>query len=1119
MSEMTSKSIGFRFKYLEIWNWGTFDRDIWHIDNNGLNSLLVGENGSGKSTIVDAITTLLVPPSKITFNKAASGKGKERDFLSYVKGNYKQEQNESGTKGTSISHRYKDKNNATWTVLIGCFYNAGYDSYVTLAQVFWIHDEKLHKLFLISKSPLTIQEYFSNIEDVPSLRKKLSKNPDIQIFGDKFKDYSHEFRRAMGIQNDNAIDLFFRTISMKEVEDLSGFVKELMLEKTDVKEQLDILKKQFEDLTQAHNAVEKVRRQKDILEPIAVDNVLYDELGEKITQTQNLIECIPGYFADKKIELLKESSEACTLKLMAIRNAINQYDLDISQIEASRRQIDKSIDDNGGKRLEQIDSLIEQYKNSAKTKRGRFDSYKTLADICEIKPPLSEKAFHGNVETLTSKEKVFSEDEEKLRELVGTIKANKANNASKIKDLRDQLELLRTKESNIDPRYLKARYEVVKEFALNEQDIPFVGELIQVRKSEDAWEGAIERLLRTFAISLIVPARLYPEVSKFINNRHGGIKLEYYNVPLHFTAKEIELVNNVAADKLEIKPGSEYETWLQNEIDRRCNLQCVNSIQDYQRLDNVITKEGQYKIGRQRNVKDDRYKIDDRSNYVLGWSTKEKIISVNKKLVELEAIDKEYSNTLNDLDGQIQNCKLILDSIVKLKVYNNWFELNFQDDLQEIEKLNKEKNLIENANDILRTLRGQANKIEKELQIKRDERDKKIGEQTTNENKINSNNDAIDYCTGISNSVPLLEKDKFYPLLNELFKDKAWTIKAIDEEQSLSLKKKNSEKEKLKGDQSKIAERMVSNMTSFNKEFVSESVDLVAEATRRKEYCDLYYEIIKNGLPELVGKFKSELKEKTMNNLVTFHNYLDSKYKVIADKIKIINDQLSAIEYKNGTYIEIAAVPTDDASIDQFQKQLKACFANIAGISDAYTEERFLEVKKLLDEFKSNETAKIAWTERVTDVRNWRIYNAIEKFKIDGTVKEFYSGSNAKSGGQKERLAYTILATSLAYQFGLIQNESKSKSFRFVVIDEAFSKSDDESTQFGLKLFEKLHLQLLVVTPMQKISIIENYVNHVHYVSKNSEDISQVRNLTIEEFRENRDLFLSKQYQLKPKSV
>jgi len=1119
MSTLESKQIGFRFKYLEILNWGTFDNEIWRIDNNGMNSLLVGENGSGKSTIVDAITTLLVPPSKITFNKAASGKGKERDFVSYVKGNYKQEQNETGTKGSSISHRYKNKNDATWTVLIGCFYNEGYDSYVTLAQIFWIHEERLHKLLLVSKTPLTIQEYFSNIEDVPALKKKLGKNPDIQLFNDKFKDYSVAFRQAMGIHNENAIDLFFRTISMKEVEDLSGFVKELMLEKTDVKEQLEALKKQFEDLTHAHNAVEKVRRQKNILEPIAVDAVHYEDLADKIVKIQNLIDSIPSYFADKKIELLKENIEACNIKLVAIKNTIEQFDKDILQIEASRKQIDKAIDDNGGKRLEQIDELISQYRASSKTKRGKFDSYKALADLCETKAPLSEKAFHSNTETLIVKEKDFTRDDETLRELVGTIKADKANNASKIKEFRDQLELLRTKESNIDPRYLRAREQVVKEFGLKEQDIPFVGELIQVRKNEEAWEGAIERLLRNFAISLIVPARLYPEVSKFINNRHGGIKLEYYNVPANFNTKSIELVSNAVADKLEIKAGSEYEAWLQNELDRRGNLQCVNSITDYQRLDNVITKEGQYKIGRQRNVKDDRYKIDDRSNYVLGWSTKEKILSISKKLGEAENIDKEYANKLVELDTQVKNCKIILDSITKLKVYDNWYDLNFQDDLLEIEKLMKEKDVIENANDILKTLRTQAEEIEKELGKKREERDKKVGERTTNENKIAGNSESIEYCTTISNSVQSAEKLEFYPILNELLKDKTWVLKTIDEDQTQLIKRKNSDKDKLKSEQSGIAEKMVSNMTTFNREFVSESLDLVPEASRRKEYCDIYYEIIKNGLPELVGKFKSELKEKTMNNLVTFHNYLDSKYKTIAEKIKIINDQLSSIEYKNGTYIEIAAVPTDDNSIDQFKEQLKSCFANIAGISDAYTEERFLEVKKLLDEFKSNENQKITWTEKVTDVRNWRVYNAVEKYKTDGTVKEFYSGSNAKSGGQKERLAYTILATSLAYQFGLVQNESKSKSFRFVVIDEAFSKSDDESTQFGLKLFDKLHLQLLVVTPMQKISIIENYVNHVHYVSKSSLDISQVRNLTIEEYRENRDSFLSEKYQLKTKTA
>ena len=71
-----------------------------------------------------------------------------------------------------------------------------------------------------------------------------------------------------------------------------------------------------------------------------------------------------------------------------------------------------------------------------------------------------------------------------------------------------------------------------------------------------------------------------------------------------------------------------------------------------------------------------------------------------------------------------------------------------------------------------------------------------------------------------------------------------------------------------------------------------------------------------------------------------------------------------------------------------------------------------------------------------------------------------------------------------------------------MIIDEAFGRGSDDSATFGLKLFQKLKLQLLVVTPMQKISIIEPYVEHVAMVSKDeTTSQSAVRNLTIKEYR------------------
>ncbi|MBI5326861.1 MAG: AAA family ATPase [Deltaproteobacteria bacterium] len=77
-----NSQIGFRLQYMELLNWGTFHDKIWRIEPNGNNSLLTGSIGSGKSTLVDALTCLIVPHHTINFNKAANAEKKERNFIS-----------------------------------------------------------------------------------------------------------------------------------------------------------------------------------------------------------------------------------------------------------------------------------------------------------------------------------------------------------------------------------------------------------------------------------------------------------------------------------------------------------------------------------------------------------------------------------------------------------------------------------------------------------------------------------------------------------------------------------------------------------------------------------------------------------------------------------------------------------------------------------------------------------------------------------------------------------------------------------------------------------------------------------------------------------------------------
>ena len=86
--------VGFRLQRLEVLNWGTFDQRVWRYELGGRNGLLTGDIGSGKSTLVDAITTLLVPGQRVAYNKAAGAEARERSLRSYVLGHYKSERNE-----------------------------------------------------------------------------------------------------------------------------------------------------------------------------------------------------------------------------------------------------------------------------------------------------------------------------------------------------------------------------------------------------------------------------------------------------------------------------------------------------------------------------------------------------------------------------------------------------------------------------------------------------------------------------------------------------------------------------------------------------------------------------------------------------------------------------------------------------------------------------------------------------------------------------------------------------------------------------------------------------------------------------------------------------------------
>jgi uncharacterized protein YPO0396 len=262
-------------------------------------------------------------------------------------------------------------------------------------------------------------------------------------------------------------------------------------------------------------------------------------------------------------------------------------------------------------------------------------------------------------------------------------------------------------------------------------------------------------------------------------------------------------------------------------------------------------------------------------------------------------------------------------------------------------------------------------------------------------------------------------------------------------------------------------------------------------------------------LPRFEAEFKEQLNKNAIQELAGFNNWLHRQASAIDERVDRINEALGAVPYNPGRFIRLEKEPTTNQDIAQFRADLRNLTNDSLAVDgDQYSEQRFLDVKRIIERFRGRDgyaESDKNWTRRVTDVRNWFVFSASERDLETDLEWEHYSDSDGKSGGQKEKLAYTILAASLAYQFGLEWGAQQSRDFRFAVIDEAFGRGSDVSTRYALDLFATLGLQLLIVTPLQKVHVIEPYVKAIGFVDNPTGTFSRLQTMTIEEYQTRRD--------------
>lgn len=1104
---------GCRLHRLEVLNWGTFDQRVWTLDIDGRNALLTGDIGSGKSTLVDALTTLLLPANRISYNKAAGAETRERDLRSYVLGHYKSERNE--VTGTSRPVGLRDTRH--YSVILGVFANTGFGDTVTIAQVFRARDisqGQPDRFYVVADSELTIAKQFSDFgTELPALRRRL-REQGARIH-DSFTDYSRDFRRRLSIESEQAMDLFHQTVSMKAVDNLNDFVRSHMLEPFDTKSRIDALVEHFDHLTKAHDAVVRARSQLDLLTPLVEQLDSYDGLARTIDDFDRLLEAIPVYFADRTRSLLADEVTRLDGKLALLDRQIESEKLEEQRLRDAELALKIEIAGHGGNELSHIETQITDLERQVPQRRRKFARFNELLLQAGLEQITVEDQFVATVDRLARRT-----DELEATSSTNDTQLTDLKHESRVLDeeatsVNEELRSLASRQTNVPRQSLELRAQLTKDLRLSADALAFVGELVKVREESSDWEGAAERVLRSLSLSLLVPDDHYEEVAAWINDRHLNARLVYYRVPARVAPRQPTTRHTtfpLLVDMLEVKPGTPFTNWVQSELDRRADHVCVPSVSQFRSVDKAVTRQGQIK-DRSRHEKDDRHRIDDRRQYVLGWSNQHKVDALIQHAQTLHVRSSELKTQITQLASAKRNADEQLRNLAQLAEYADWTDLDWQEVVRRITTLRADEQRIRQSSHQLATLTTDLDEVKGNLDDTAKRREQLLGQQGADRSALQAAKTDIDKLSGLLEGSSAADARAHFTaveaLANDLHPLADTVLTNVNEVERRTMALATTRRTEADSKRQGLSSRITRAMTAFRGLYPQETAEFDDSLASASEYRELQARVARDDLPRFEREFKDYLNQNTIRDIANLSAQLNKQETIIRERVESINRSLHDIDYNDGRYIRLVPDRTPNTDIREFRQDLLACTSNVVGGADEqYSEERFLQVRRIIERFKGRDGAvdqDRTWTRRVTDVRQWFVFSASERWRDGDAEYENYTDSAGKSGGQKEKLAYTILAASLAYQFKLDREATRTKSFRFVVIDEAFGRGSDDSTRYALSLFTSLGLQLLIVTPLQKIQVIEPHVSAVGFVDNLNGNYSRLQCLTIEEYRLRRD--------------
>lgn len=1071
-------------------NWGGIDHKV--LEFHEYVNLFSGKSGSGKSTVMDAIQVILYGSFSPSFlNKAADDAKNRRSVLSYLRGEQKDgSANRKDCDFCSVIALEIEDTGTHMITCIGIAFEVRKSDSEIKKFVYFSHSGKMPESEYLTEQGVCYSN--QEIKKLVSVRTKSDDNRGKgevnRIYGSKEAYLGTLYDVILGyIDQNRFITMEKSAIALKMTNGTGQFIRDYMFPKN-TSNTIATISEQLDSYRQIKEKIEDLRKRIELLSEIQASGKELVRLQTDIVRAEAMIRCIGIEDLRARIQAAEDDKRNLAEKQEQYKKKVQE--LSASREEAQQKLIQVSADlkasDLGGKQqqYEELDERSRMLADNTRQWQKILQGMKNWEEDDVITDYISNPVLNMIAELNQGRV-----TEELCQNLHLKIESAKQNIEDEVEDYRDQRreigKQLKGKKRLVDDmKHDRKPYDEnlrSARSALSQQLSDRYGQTVKVQifadlfdVQEEEWKNAIEGRMGRLKHSLITEPQYAHEAAVLFRNMK-----QYENV---------DLINSkaIADSKPDCMEGSLYEAVKTQEayvdVCLKRYLGHIIKCRSVEELEQV--RDG---------VTPDCYSY---SNFIFRHLKKKDYTTracigrrVSKaRLAEYEKDVEELSRQEMQLDDLLRRLKEARDFECLKDEPSHYVKLSRAG--EELARVNKKKMELEET---IRSLREGAYKeleekeqsLQKQVKMVQEELDQTQGELARLGSRIGELSGENE-----SRRQQLEEKLQGY-VPNEALEQEVWELLKKQSGQAVINRKKAQvadleEKEQAQAETLRAARNRYifaypagpfngaeTSNEAYEKLLEKYLTDFepAYEEEFEKKCASIYKSLRENVIATIHGDIKAAKRHAyEINRLLRETNFSDSTYQIKIEPAKNENGQFFDMLMAE----ELDSKNLDNAGID----------GQISFGEDAFYQKYEQKIKLLTDKFMPPKdedehlrAQKRKEMEQYADYRNYLSFSMFEQVTDEhgNVIRENFVDDMAgrDSGGEGQNPKYVALLAGFAMLY--MQQSKRDSKIKLVLLDEAFSKMDQERSAVCLKYARKMDLQLIVCVPDERLqSLIRN---------------------------------------------